>query len=68
MLMTAEICECGHLKSDHFDFVWIKPEKEGEKINRRWVAEGQGICSECDCEKFTKKSSQEQISTMPSQG
>ncbi len=64
--MTAEICECGHSKSDHFDFVWIKPEKEGEKINRRWVAKGQGICSECLCEKFKNKFSREQVHITPS--
>jgi len=54
-LMSEEICECGHSKSEHLDFMWVKPEKEGEPTYQRWVAKGLGMCSKCACAEFKKK-------------
>ena len=53
--MSEEICECGHSKSEHHDFKWVKPEKEGEPTHQEWVAKGLGMCSKCSCAEFKKK-------------
>jgi hypothetical protein len=53
--LTDQICECGHLKSDHQEMMWIKPEKEGGHSYLRWVLKGQGMCSKCSCAEFKNK-------------
>jgi hypothetical protein len=52
--MSEITCECGHLKSEHREMMWVKSEKEGGGTYLRWVAKGEGMCSKCDCTQFEK--------------
>jgi len=51
----SEVCKCGHLKTEHLNIIWVKPEKAGERTLQKWVAKGMGMCSRCSCPKFRKK-------------
>ena len=52
--MSEEICECGHLRAEHFDFIDCLDKKKNRPY-REYVAKGLGKCSRCSCEEFKKK-------------
>lgn len=56
--MAGEICDCGHLKSDHIEYKWIKPSKEAERTYLERLAKGQGMCSKYGCSQFKKRQSE----------
>ena len=51
--MNNKNCKCGHLKSDHADFIdRFDPQKN--RMLREFVAKGLGKCEKCDCDYFKK--------------
>lgn len=52
--MSNEICECGHSRLEHFDFI-ERLEKQMNRPYRQWVAKGLGKCRNCNCKEFRKK-------------
>jgi hypothetical protein len=51
MLTKKEKCKCGHLMSEHLDFI-DRLDKKMNRSYREWVAKGLGKCSKCDCSQF----------------
>jgi len=48
-----ELCECGHLKSEH---TWQQTNELGSKMRgAKGVSEGSGFCLKCRCGQFTWK-------------
>ena len=54
ILMSGKICECGHLKSQHFNVMWDKL-NNGKRTYKKWVGNDEGMCSRCNCGKFREK-------------
>ncbi|MEJ2241381.1 MAG: hypothetical protein P8Y18_04485 [Candidatus Bathyarchaeota archaeon] len=51
--MNNNECKCGHLKSDHADFIdRFDPQKN--RMLREFVAKGLGKCEKCECDYFKK--------------
>jgi hypothetical protein len=50
---SSETCDCGHLRSEHFDFI-DRIDMRMNRPYRQWVAKGLGKCSKCSCQEFKK--------------
>jgi hypothetical protein len=51
--MGNEVCKCGHLKSEHLDFI-NRLDKQKNVPYKEYVDMGFGKCKKCDCAYFKK--------------
>ena len=51
--MTENVCKCGHIKNDHFDFI-DRLDAQRNRPYKEYVAKGFGKCQKCDCDYFKK--------------